>query len=660
MAPIQSVEIPISKGILTVTLDQVAQFAPVVLFHEQDPYAPCAIEYLLGYSTLHADGTVIPNATQATLASNPGTANDPAYYLDLTGGPTAGSPQPPIYVSVQAPADESYVDLNFYFLFAFNGSQCAHVDPPAYPPAFDCMIPTFANHQGDIEGMSVRVSSDLKTVIWVRYEAHGNSTFYPPQEVTFWRDASGSMTTNPIVYSGLNSHATYPGASAEQSGNYVVTETKLGFLSFADYIRPNKAPWIPFERTNGQSVPNGTLVFVGLLNGQPVGDQIWAAYAGYIGKTLQNTFTLPPGLQPIGTPDPNNWPQQAVYGGALATGYAKVFSYITPERFVGEGPKGLGAKASINMTEPCWASWYGGAVQTPFSGVCGSSQGPALVTVGDVLVMVYPSSSLQWAIYQNSQWTDRQATGLTAAGNMTPALADFNEQLVLVYVDSKNALHWATLDYATNEDPASWSWTDMGTILNLTTTSGPALCELGATLYMVYPGADDKLSWATYDGTAWTDCGQIAGGAMTSQSAPALAVVADSACMVYRGHQSNNIYVAWYSAGQWVNPAPKNQIPSQSTDAGPSLAEIDGDLICVYLANSSQAIYYTFQLGTFDVGNWSGSQRTYAAPTKNDFARGTPAIAAAPDVDGVYLYMAYLDNDGSGAIWLNTCIGAEV
>lgn len=639
------------------TMSQVVQFAPVVFFHEQEPFLPCAIEYLLSCSTLYVNGALLPNPTQQTLVLNSGLPRNPGWYLDLTDCPTAGSMPAPMYVSVQVPANESFVDLNFYFLFAFNGPECVHAEPPGLSP-FDCFVANFADHQGDIEGISVRVDPSFKTVTWVRYEAHGDSVFYPPSAITWWTDANGVKTTNPVVYSALHSHATYPGTGPAQSGNYVVVESH-GPLDFSDYIRPtNQSPWIPFERTNGKSVPNGMLLFVGLdQNWTAVGDQVWARFEGYIGKTLQNSFVT---AEAVGEPLSL---AQAMFAASAAEGYQSVAKVLTPRRFVGEGPAGLGARASIHMNQPCWGSWMGGTVATPFSGVAKSSQGPALVTVGDVLVMVYPAGTLKWAVYQESQpigsqWTDRQGTGLSAAANITPALAGFNDSLVMVYVDSNNALHWATLDYSTNQDPTSWSWVDNGPLLNLTSKAGAALCVFGNTLYLVYPAAGGKgqLSWATYDGTTWSSQGQILNGAMTSQSTPGLAADSDSIYMVYRGQQSNNLYVAWFSQDAWVNPK-SNRLGSQGTGAGPSLAILDGDIVSVYLTGGSDhKIYYTFELGEdFGPDNWSNPQCTYAAPGKCDLGMGTPSIAVAPDVDGVMFYMAYLDDNGSGAIWLNTC-----
>src|SRR5207248_1582076 len=83
----------------------------------------------------------------------------------------------PMYVAPQVAAD--YVDLNYIFLFAFNGSQIVQWNGEY------ATLPTFAEHQGDIEGVTVRVSRDLGTVQHVAYEAHGTKTLFPPNEVDF-------------------------------------------------------------------------------------------------------------------------------------------------------------------------------------------------------------------------------------------------------------------------------------------------------------------------------------------------------------------------------------------------------------------------------------------------------------------------------------------
>jgi hypothetical protein len=131
-----------------------------------------------GFSLSNSGETICAEPSQADLAAHPGeeyqVALDPATF---PGEPLAsdGTVTAPMYVSVQVPPDRSFVDLNFVFLFAYNGAQAARVKWLFQDP-FNCIVPTFAEHQGDIEGVTVRVTADFGAVLFVRFEAHGDST----------------------------------------------------------------------------------------------------------------------------------------------------------------------------------------------------------------------------------------------------------------------------------------------------------------------------------------------------------------------------------------------------------------------------------------------------------------------------------------------------
>ena len=56
-----------------------------------------------------------------------------------------------------------YIDLEYFFLFTYNGPQTARVRIPA--ASFRRTLPSFAEHEGDIEGVRMRVTPDCKTII---------------------------------------------------------------------------------------------------------------------------------------------------------------------------------------------------------------------------------------------------------------------------------------------------------------------------------------------------------------------------------------------------------------------------------------------------------------------------------------------------------------
>src|SRR5690348_15130923 len=124
---------------LTVPMNVVSNYAPVVGLHYWEEYLPCSIDYILAHASIvqgqpsdyaaHlSDGTVVLiHPTQQQLYQI--ATNDPAgtnYYLSIesaarTGGPPAGTAPPydssvltnvPMYVSIQVPPDASFADLN--------------------------------------------------------------------------------------------------------------------------------------------------------------------------------------------------------------------------------------------------------------------------------------------------------------------------------------------------------------------------------------------------------------------------------------------------------------------------------------------------------------------------------------------------------------------
>ncbi|HXS68314.1 MAG TPA: Vps62-related protein, partial [Candidatus Polarisedimenticolia bacterium] len=290
---------------LTVPMNVISNYAPTVGLHYWEPYLPCSMDYILAHSTVvygHptdyvgqlTDGTnVIVHPTQQQLYQI--ATNDPAgtnYYLKLesgayAGGPPAGAAPPydssvltnvPMYVSVQVPPDKSFVDLNFYFIYAFNGSQTIRGLEPARH--FNAILNDFAKHEGDVEGISVRITPDFSKIVFVRFEAHGDSSYYAPNDVLF----DGS---HPRVSCALNSHSSY-NPKGFNANDWIVLKDIGGLSEGVDII--NDGPiWRPYLNTN--------LILVGIdANNQPINGQLWAAFAGRLGRHQLNDFTSASGV----------------------------------------------------------------------------------------------------------------------------------------------------------------------------------------------------------------------------------------------------------------------------------------------------------------------------------------------------------------------------
>ena len=341
---------------LTIPLDQVARFAPIVTFHPSESFLPCSIDYLLAKARLvNQSGDLVKVGLSQGDLANPAFANG-AFDVKIDPSCFAGQPlvnnavDAPMYVSVQVPDNRSFVDLNFIFLFGYNGSQTARVKVPGLD--FNCALPQYGEHQGDIEGITVRVKPDFSEIIFVRYEAHGNSTFYYPGEVDF-------EGTHPIVRCALNSHATYNGRG-KNNNDWIVLSSNTGAgtgVDFIDIITTTGPQWRPFvSDAVGRAFFNGKLVFVGLDSAQnPIGDQVWVRFPGRLGSVQQNAFTSAVG---IGGPLTDNQRNYTNTIAQLAQGA------VSDDDKVGHGPSGLAGRPFIPATKPTWNPLLAQAVAT--------------------------------------------------------------------------------------------------------------------------------------------------------------------------------------------------------------------------------------------------------------------------------------------------------
>ena len=347
-------------------MNVISNYAPTVGLHYWEPYLPCSIDYILAHcSVVHgqpsdavghlSDGTVVlTHPTQQQLfqiaTNDPGGTN---YYLSIessarTGGPPTNTAPPydssvltnvPMYVSVQVPPDQSFVDLNFYFIYAYNGAQTIRgLEPSRH---FNAQLPNLAEHEGDIEGVSVRISPDFQKIIFVRFEAHGDSSYYAPNDVLF----DGS---HPRVSCALNSHSSY-NPMGLNANDWIVLKDIGGLSEGVDVINDG-ALWRPFLYTN--------LVVVGLdTNNQPINGQLWAAFAGRIGVHQLNSFQSADGVGGGLDVDQQAWANASGDASEAYLNYELAQSGFTeydPDN-IGVGPQGLGSRASIIEDKPTYS-----------------------------------------------------------------------------------------------------------------------------------------------------------------------------------------------------------------------------------------------------------------------------------------------------------------
>lgn len=173
-------------------LDFINANCPVVVFHESEQFFPCSIDHLLKDSTLlqrtRGDSAGVHDfhvgdATAEELATYFNTDQyehfvriSPAQY----GGhvPINGIVNAPVYVAV-VHVDDTFVDIYYIFLYAYQGSQTFRCTPPI-AKHFNCIAHEYGRHQGDVEHFIVRTDTAFAKVLSVAYEAHGEQAWYFP------------------------------------------------------------------------------------------------------------------------------------------------------------------------------------------------------------------------------------------------------------------------------------------------------------------------------------------------------------------------------------------------------------------------------------------------------------------------------------------------
>ena len=316
---------------MTVSIDVVKQFAPIVIFSQYEAYFPCSIEHLLGGENcqLQVDGgPTINNPTQHDLYEYPQGANhviiDPSQYAGTLKTDPGGTP---LYYAVQEFDDG--IEIDYIFLYAYQGGQTFWATAP-YP--FDPVTWTYGVHQGDLERIAVRLvpaAGGGYRLLEVCYERHGDETWFPRGQVPM---QDGRIVVCSAMYGHSSTNAlkqvtgAHKGCPVVDDGNYLALQVVSVLAS--EPTPPEALVWNPAK--------DSPLVQIGLdWNGEPVNDQVWAKYAGHLGKLQQNTLE-----------SANYWAGGNVSGAEWA--YLKTIDFFASPFLssltVGEGPTGPGSR----------------------------------------------------------------------------------------------------------------------------------------------------------------------------------------------------------------------------------------------------------------------------------------------------------------------------
>jgi hypothetical protein len=279
-----------------------------------------------------SEHTPIANLTQAILQQN----SVENFWIEVNPTQYTGQalPTAPLYYAVQE--DDEIAEIHYLILYPYQGGQT--VSALRAGTEFNCVIPDLGTHQGDLERFAITLSKGKDktyTILRVTFEAHGQVVVYTPNQV-LWEDE-----THAVTYANLNSHGlsnlAAPGVLAHRSDVRVA-----GFVDVGDWTGEG-AWWRP--HSDGSDFRQ-----LGLdKTGNPIGDQIWAAYGGRLGHTQENDlqsgtyFSGPKNGEKL---DFLDWVFVKIVFEA-----AKLIKKLPADKLLGEGPIGPAARPWISQAD---------------------------------------------------------------------------------------------------------------------------------------------------------------------------------------------------------------------------------------------------------------------------------------------------------------------
>ncbi len=269
----------------------ITRFAPVVYLAQEEQYLPANVPWFLPrvrmrYNVrLGFDDSVLPmgKVNLSTLLAQKD-RNQPSgfsssqteFFLeetDVKGGDSldeyrkatrAGTGQADwvCYAHVRfVPGNADLYDVQYIFFYGYNGNLLGG--------------PLQTAHEADLEHVTVRVKADLKTIDKIYYAAHdGEGKWYTRQAAAGVNDGYAlTADSRPVVYSAVNSHASYPWAGKWERGTLLPDDNTDG-----------KGP-VWDCRQNAVNVGEKSF---------PMKDMQWIQYSGHWGEIGSESFTTGP------------------------------------------------------------------------------------------------------------------------------------------------------------------------------------------------------------------------------------------------------------------------------------------------------------------------------------------------------------------------------
>jgi len=217
-----------------------------------------------------------------------------------------------------------------------------------------------------------------------------------------------------------------------------------------------------------------------------------------------------------------------------------------------------------------------------------------------------------------------------ASADYFPALAYYNNNLVIAYTGTDKTIYWSTFSY--NGTSGSWSnpvqvvCTDSnsGNQFTPTTTAAPALVVYEGKLCLFFQAASqyNPILWATYNGTTWASTPVPNAYTTGVGFSAAVGQGLDTILFVWPGMSPQDylFYSTYNTSSGW---APIIAMPNFPTTEAPSLAASGSSIYLAFLSSSSGKI----SLSSY---SWSANAFSAPIPTVNTFISGGPAVAAPP------------------------------
>ncbi len=128
---------------------------------------------------------------------------------------------------------------------------------------------------------------------------------------------------------------------------------------------------------------------------------------------------------------------------------------------------------------------------------------------------------------------------------------------------------------------------------------GPAISQFNGTLYAAWKGlgSDDRLWYASFDGSKWSAQVQIPNA--TSSTSPALSVFGNNLYVAWKGDGTDQRL--WYAAFDGSTWSAQTQIAGAASGAGPTLAVLNDKLYAMWMGTgTNNKLYYA----SFDGTKW--------------------------------------------------------